>query len=57
MKTATARLTRCRYTRRDGNKCPNPAADDAVDAHIVLCAAHLYKALLCIRENRAKVLS
>lgn len=48
------RIIRCRYIRRDGNRCPNPAADQAPDAWIVICQHHAAKTLQLIREAREK---
>ncbi|WP_157574860.1 hypothetical protein [Jiangella muralis] len=38
-----ARVERCRYLRRDGNRCENPVAGQG-DEEVQLCPKHLFEA-------------
>lgn len=37
------RAERCRYLRRDGNRCENPAGGQG-DEEVQLCPKHMYEA-------------
>ncbi len=48
----TGREARCRYLRRDGDRCPNPALDPDEKA-IQICGKHAAKVMQLVAEAKA----
>lgn len=49
-----ARKTRCRYLKRDGNRCQNEVLDDDAKA-VQLCFSHATQAIDLVRELRTAI--
>lgn len=48
------RKTRCRYLRRNGDRCQNEAASYSHEDEVVMCGKHMYRAhLVWLRYYRA----
>lgn len=50
----TAKYVQCRYLRRNGEQCSAEAVDDSPDAHVLICAKHLARALQLVEEHRTR---